>query len=88
MSESLPLGTAVSATATDWSPIADVKDSRRVVVLRPPGSVLTGLLAHLLRLPGYWDLLRTLTVHRVKVRYKQSLLGWAWAVRKGALEWV
>ncbi len=55
-------------------------DSRPVVVLRPPGSVVSGLLAQLKRLPGYWDLLWTLTVHRVRVRYKQSALGWIWAV--------
>ncbi len=80
MSESLPLDTVVSAATPHWSPTADTKDDRRVVVLRPPGSVLTGLLSHLLRLPRYWDLLWTLTIHRVKVRYKQSLLGWAWAI--------
>ncbi len=55
-------------------------DNRAVVVLRPPGSVITGLLAHLVRLPRYWDLLWALTVHRVRVRYKQSALGWIWAV--------
>lgn len=51
-----------------------------LVVLRPPGSVLAGLRAHLGRLPGYDSLLLTLTVHRVKVRYKQSALGLLWAV--------
>ena len=28
----------------------------------------------------YRDLFRTLTVHRIKVRYKQSVLGLAWAI--------
>ena len=31
-------------------------------------------------LPRYADLLYTLTAHRIKVRYKQSLLGPAWAI--------
>jgi lipopolysaccharide transport system permease protein len=42
--------------------------------------VTAGLLQELARLPGYWDLLLTLTVHRVKVRYKQSVLGLLWAI--------
>jgi lipopolysaccharide transport system permease protein len=40
----------------------------------------TGLLQQLLHLPSYLDLLVTLTVHRVKVRYKQSVLGLLWAI--------
>ncbi len=81
VSELSPVDTAVSAPQTArWQPAAGLEDDRRVVVLRPPQSVLTGLWSHLLRLPRYSDLLWTLTVHRIKVRYKQSLLGWAWAV--------
>jgi lipopolysaccharide transport system permease protein len=34
----------------------------------------------LLRLREYGDLLRTLSAHRIHVRYKQSILGFAWAV--------
>jgi len=34
----------------------------------------------LARLPRFYDLLRTLSVHRIRVRYKQSRLGIAWAV--------
>ncbi len=55
-------------------------DDRPVTVFRPPAPVLSGLWVHLRRLPRYRDLLWTLTLHRVKVRYKQSLLGWMWAV--------
>lgn len=81
MSDSLSLETAASAAApARWQPAPDIADDRRLVVLRPPASVLTGLWSHLVRLPRYSDLLWTLTVHRIKVRYKQSLLGWAWAV--------
>ncbi len=63
-----------------WRAAPEGADARPLVILRPPGSVVTGLWAHLVRLPGYWDLLWTLTVHRVRVRYKQSALGWIWAV--------
>ena len=38
------------------------------------------LAAHLPRLLEYRDLLRTLTVHRIDVRYRQTILGIAWAV--------
>jgi lipopolysaccharide transport system permease protein len=31
-------------------------------------------------LPAYWDLLAVLTAHRIRVRYKQSALGFAWAL--------
>ncbi len=77
MSDSLPID-EISAGA--WEGASQADHARPVVILRPPGSVLTGLLAHLARLPRYSDLLWTLTVHRVKVRYKQSALGWVWAV--------
>ena len=36
--------------------------------------------AHLRRLSEYGDLLRTLSIHRINVRYRQTLLGVAWAV--------
>ncbi len=49
-------------------------------VLRPPSFSIERLWRSLLALPHYRDLLITLTVHRIKVRYKQSLLGPAWAV--------
>ncbi len=79
MSDSLPIESTLSASAgSTWTPAET--DTRPVVVLRPPTSVLTGLGAHLRRLPRYSDLLWTLTVHRIKVRYKQSVLGWAWAL--------
>ena len=53
---------------------------RRVTVVGPPAASLRGLLADLAKLVRYRDLLHTLAVHRVKVRYKQSVLGIAWAV--------
>lgn len=53
---------------------------RPLSVIRPPGSVTAGLPQHVAQLPAYWSLLVTLTVHRVKVRYKQSALGLLWAL--------
>ena len=54
--------------------------ARPVTVVRPPAASLGGLLRDLGKLARYRDLLHTLTVHRVKVRYKQSALGVAWAI--------
>jgi lipopolysaccharide transport system permease protein len=53
---------------------------RRVKVIRPPSFSPTILLRGLSELFLYRDLFYTLTVHRIKVRYKQSALGLAWAV--------
>ena len=52
----------------------------RAVVIRPAESAWTGLVDHLRRLPEYTDLLYTLSVHRINVRYRQTALGIAWAV--------
>lgn len=53
---------------------------RRVRTLHAPSFSPLGLLANLLTLAQYRDLVLTLTLHRIKVRYKQSVLGIAWAV--------
>lgn len=69
------------AASDGWATSADgTPDSRPQIVIRPPGSLTSGLWQQLLHLPSYADLLLTLTVHRVKVRYKQSVLGLLWAV--------
>lgn len=58
---------------------------RLTKVIRP-AAFSPGMLASGFRdLIQYRDLLLTLTVHRVKVRYKQSLLGIAWAVMQPLL---
>ena len=49
-------------------------------VLRPPRFSLERLWRAVLVLPRYWDLICVLTAHRIKVRYKQSMLGPLWAV--------
>jgi lipopolysaccharide transport system permease protein len=53
---------------------------RPVTVIEPPSLSDLRPLVALGRLPRHGDLLRTLTAHRFKVRYKQSRLGIAWAM--------
>lgn len=53
---------------------------RRVKVVRPPSFTWQGLADDLRVLVAYRDLIYTLGLHRIKVRYKQSVLGVAWAI--------
>ncbi|HEY9285971.1 MAG TPA: ABC transporter permease [Pyrinomonadaceae bacterium] len=53
---------------------------RRVTVIGPPSLSLSSLFGSVRKLAHYRDLLHTLSVHRVRVRYKQSALGIAWAI--------
>jgi lipopolysaccharide transport system permease protein len=53
---------------------------RRVTVIEPPSLLRTNQFTALLRLGQFLDLFRTLSAHRIRVRYKQSRLGVAWAV--------
>jgi lipopolysaccharide transport system permease protein len=53
---------------------------RRVSVLGPPSLSGKNLIHDLAKLRQYGDLLLTLSIHRIKVRYKQSLLGLFWAI--------
>lgn len=55
-------------------------EPRRVTIIRAPALSLSGLTGGLVKLAQYSDLLYTLSVHRIKVRYKQSLLGVSWAI--------
>jgi lipopolysaccharide transport system permease protein len=52
----------------------------RAIVIRPADLAWVNVAAHLRRLTEYGDLLRTLSVHRINVRYRQTLLGIGWAV--------
>jgi len=54
--------------------------SRPLKVIRPPSFSLATISSGVMALLGYSDLLYTLTAFRLKVRYKQSALGWIWAV--------
>ena len=51
-----------------------------VTVIRPAASAWLHVGDHLARLRDYGDLLHTLSLHRIAVRYKQTSLGLAWAV--------
>ena len=53
---------------------------RPVSEIRPPSLYGINLFASLAKLAQYRDLVWTLSVHRVKVRYKQSVLGVFWAI--------
>lgn len=56
------------------------RTARQVKVIQPPSLSLRDLRQGIVRLHEYGDLLWTLSAHRINVRYKQSLLGLAWAV--------
>lgn len=51
-----------------------------IQVIRPPSLSLRALKDDFSRLIHYRDFLYTLTLHRIHVRYRQSALGYAWAV--------
>jgi lipopolysaccharide transport system permease protein len=65
------------STVIDGAPPAD---GRRVIRIRPPSTSLRVLGASLVTLVHYRELVYTLTAHRIRVRYKQSLLGVSWAI--------
>jgi len=49
-------------------------------VIRPPSLSLIDLAGHLRSLTRYAGLIYTLSEHRIRVRYKQSMLGVTWAI--------
>src|SRR5215210_5111528 len=54
--------------------------ARPIKIIRPVSFSPLDLFRELRGLWQYRDLFYTLTVHRIKVRYKQSVLGLAWAI--------
>lgn len=76
---STPLSPAEEAAWSSQTAEQSGRPSRRVRVIGPPtfsiGAIITGVWT----LFQYADLLYTLTLFRLKVRYKQSVLGWLWA---------
>ena len=54
--------------------------TKRIKVIRPPSFSPNVLIRGLSELFPYRDLLYTLTLHRIKIRYKQSALGLGWAL--------
>jgi lipopolysaccharide transport system permease protein len=61
-------------------PSTDTAGIRMETVIRPPVFSPGAALRSARALARHRDLLYTLAVHRIKVRYKQSVLGLAWAV--------
>ena len=51
-----------------------------VQIIRPPSFSILAMGNYLTRLMQFRDLLRAMTLHRISVRYKQSLLGYLWAI--------
>lgn len=51
-----------------------------VRIIAPPKFSLGAIVRQISASRGYLDLLLTLSLHRIKVRYKQSALGFAWAI--------
>jgi lipopolysaccharide transport system permease protein len=51
-----------------------------VQIIRPATVSITTMGSHLARLVQFRDLLLAMTAHRLSVRYKQSLLGYFWAI--------
>jgi lipopolysaccharide transport system permease protein len=49
-------------------------------IFKPPSFSLATIVSGVVTLSSYPDLLYTLTMFRLVIRYKQSLLGWIWAV--------
>jgi lipopolysaccharide transport system permease protein len=56
-----------------------------VQIIQPPSFSIRATTRHLARLAQCHDLLLTMTLHRISVRYKQSVLGYFWAVLHPAL---
>lgn len=73
--------------ATTAAPLREQKSSesrvperpRPVKIIRPPSFSLSTIIVGLRTLIQYKDLLYTLSLFRLSVRYKQSALGWTWA---------
>jgi lipopolysaccharide transport system permease protein len=76
-----PLLAATRQASAEPAPgLADAAQaSSPVRVIRPPAFSLGTTLRGLKTLGQYSDLLYTLSLFRLNVRYKQSVLGWAWA---------
>lgn len=75
----LPTTTAASPTGSSTS-IGQVRERPRPVkIIRPPSFSFGTILVGLRTLVQYKDLLYTLSLFRLSVRYKQSALGWTWA---------
>ena len=70
----------MSVTPTPIGTLPRDSQARPIKIIRPVSFSPLDLLRELRGLWHYRDLFYTLTVHRIKVRYKQSVLGLAWAI--------
>jgi lipopolysaccharide transport system permease protein len=83
--ENAPLSVTSTLPKTEsaiWnSPATDRRAAahRRVRVIGPPSFSFGTIFIGLRTLAQYSDLFYTLSLFRLKVRYKQSVLGWVWA---------
>ena len=77
-SSAVPSDQALSSPV-DWQsePTHDVQ--RPVRIIRPPAFSIGTIISGVQTLVKYADLLWILSLFRLKVRYKQSALGWIWA---------
>jgi len=66
--------------ATQSTVSAAAVPERRIKIIRPASFSPLGSFAHISALAEYFDLFLTLSLHRIRVRYKQSALGIAWAL--------
>jgi lipopolysaccharide transport system permease protein len=71
---------SIDQQANPYSPVKIRAHPRPIRIIRPVSFSPLDLLRELRELWHYRDLFYTLTVHRIKVRYKQSVLGLAWAI--------
>lgn len=67
-------------TQTQIGTLPRASYARPIKIIRPVSFSPLSLFQELRGLWEYRDLFHTLTVHRIKVRYKQSALGLAWAI--------
>ena len=70
----------MSADTTSQDASSLPTSRRRKLIIRPPKFSFANLGNDLRKLVRYRDLFYTLSVHRIKVRYKQSILGVSWAI--------
>lgn len=72
---------AAIRSEANHEPAIDLKQIRQkpIKIIRPPTFSLGTIFSGLKTFTQYFDLLYTLSLFRLNVRYKQSALGWAWA---------
>jgi lipopolysaccharide transport system permease protein len=75
-----PAAGSVSPTTASQTSVSRTSVPRTIKVIGPPRFSAASMLAGLRTLVQYSDLVYTLSLFRLHVRYKQSILGWAWAV--------